>query len=166
MESDSRREGPRIYGKGSTSAAILVCNGHRWKDAIKRSDEKSWNVALVTWRVISRIDGSCHVNTAEDDDGLDGIEKRAYIFDERRCFTAMDDIGILEPKHTAPTLQPWMKGDHGDSNQEKDDAIIPGDYILCFAHSLFNLDIFFPYVSCIYLINIHNTVSTCSSTFY
>ncbi|CDH57444.1 predicted protein [Lichtheimia corymbifera JMRC:FSU:9682] len=56
-------------------------------DAIKSSNEISWNVALVTWRVIRKND---HVNTAEDDDdGLDGIDEMNYILEKG-------------------ALQPWM----------------------------------------------------------
>ncbi|CDH51927.1 predicted protein [Lichtheimia corymbifera JMRC:FSU:9682] len=45
-------------------------------DGIKSSDEESWNVALVTWRVVGRND---HVDTAEDDDGVDGIDEMNHI---------------------------------------------------------------------------------------
>ncbi|CDH58723.1 predicted protein [Lichtheimia corymbifera JMRC:FSU:9682] len=55
-----------------------------WMDAIKCSNEKkSRNVAFATYRVVvSWIDESYHVDTPEDDGGLDGIDKRGYIFDE------------------------------------------------------------------------------------
>ncbi|CDH55621.1 predicted protein [Lichtheimia corymbifera JMRC:FSU:9682] len=39
-----------------------------WMDAIKCSNVESWNVALATWLVVSSNE---HVDTAEDDDGLD-----------------------------------------------------------------------------------------------
>ncbi|CDH60243.1 predicted protein [Lichtheimia corymbifera JMRC:FSU:9682] len=72
-------------GKRSISAAIKAIF------AIKCSNVESWNVALATWLVVSSNE---HVDTAEDDDGLDeldGMETRAYIFD-KRGFTTMDDI--------------------------------------------------------------------------
>ncbi|CDH51774.1 predicted protein [Lichtheimia corymbifera JMRC:FSU:9682] len=59
-------------------------------DAIKSSGEISWNVALVTWRVIRKND---HVNTAEDDDGLDGIDEMTYIL-------------------AKGALQPWMLSEY------------------------------------------------------
>ncbi|KAJ8657176.1 hypothetical protein O0I10_006991 [Lichtheimia ornata] len=95
-------------------------------DGIKCSDEESWNVALVTCRVVvSRNDGSCHVDTAEDgDDGLDDIEELAHIFD-KRCFTVMDGIGVLDSMDSAATLRSWMKYDYGGSNQEHNDTVIP-----------------------------------------
>ena len=69
-----------------------------WMDAIKCSNVESWNVALATWLVVSSNE---HVDTAEDDDGLDeldGMEMRAYTFDERG-FTTMQQL----------LLQSWMK---------------------------------------------------------
>ncbi|CDH59955.1 predicted protein [Lichtheimia corymbifera JMRC:FSU:9682] len=46
-----------------------------------------------------RKDGSCCVDAAEDDDGLDGMDETACIFD--KCeFAAMDDIGC------------WRQGTH------------------------------------------------------
>ncbi|CDH50732.1 predicted protein [Lichtheimia corymbifera JMRC:FSU:9682] len=86
-------------------------------DAIKCSDGGSRNVALATWRVVIRNDGSCCVDTAEDDDGLDGI-------DEWR-FTATDDTGALDSMHAASLLQSWMKDDYDDNNQGYNDTIIP-----------------------------------------
>ncbi|CDH57127.1 predicted protein [Lichtheimia corymbifera JMRC:FSU:9682] len=71
---------------------------------IKCSDEKSWNAALVIWRVVSRNNGRCRLDTTEDDDGSDGIDKSAYIFDKRRC-SAMDDIAVLDSMHAAAILQ-------------------------------------------------------------
>ncbi|CDH50371.1 predicted protein [Lichtheimia corymbifera JMRC:FSU:9682] len=59
----------------------------------------SWNVALVTWRVISRNDGSYHMDTPEEEDGWHGIDEGTCIFG-KTCFTAMDDIGILKSNHT------------------------------------------------------------------
>ncbi|CDH50167.1 predicted protein [Lichtheimia corymbifera JMRC:FSU:9682] len=53
-----------------------------WMEAIKCINVESWNVALTTWLVFSSNE---HVDTAEDDDGLDeldGMELRAYIFDK------------------------------------------------------------------------------------
>ncbi|CDH60289.1 predicted protein [Lichtheimia corymbifera JMRC:FSU:9682] len=75
-------------------------------DAIKYSDERSWNVALVTWLVVGRND---HVDTAEDDDGLAGIDEG--------CSTTMDDIGVLDTMQAAAILQSWIKDDYGGSNQ-------------------------------------------------
>ncbi|CDH60014.1 predicted protein [Lichtheimia corymbifera JMRC:FSU:9682] len=77
-----------------------------WMDAIKCSNVESWNVALATWHVVSSNE---HVDTAEDDDGLDeldeldGMERRAYIFD-KRGFTTMDDIAISKSMHATATL--------------------------------------------------------------
>ncbi|CDH52893.1 predicted protein [Lichtheimia corymbifera JMRC:FSU:9682] len=64
-------------------------------DGIKCGDEESWNVALVTWQVVSRNYGWYHVDTAEDNDGLDGVVEWAFIFDERR-FAGMDNIRMLD----------------------------------------------------------------------
>ncbi|CDH54674.1 predicted protein [Lichtheimia corymbifera JMRC:FSU:9682] len=64
---------------------------------------ESWNVALATWLVFSSNE---HVDTAEDDDGLDeldGMETRAYIFD-KRGFTTMDDIATLKSMHATATF--------------------------------------------------------------
>ncbi|CDH56457.1 predicted protein [Lichtheimia corymbifera JMRC:FSU:9682] len=87
-------------------------------DAIKCSDEISWNVALVTWRVFRR---NHHVDTVEDDDGLDGL----YLVE--RCFTAMDVIGTLKSMHAAAILQSWMKDIYDGSNQEYNGTVIPVD---------------------------------------
>ncbi|CDH57129.1 predicted protein [Lichtheimia corymbifera JMRC:FSU:9682] len=72
-------------------------------DAIKCSDEMSWNVALATWFVVSSNE---HVDTVEDDDGLDeldSMETRAYIFD-KRGFTTMDDITTFKSMHATATF--------------------------------------------------------------
>ncbi|CDH54231.1 predicted protein [Lichtheimia corymbifera JMRC:FSU:9682] len=74
-----------------------------WMDAIKCTNVESWNVALATWLVVS---SNKHVDTAEDDDGLDelhGMETRAYIFD-KRGFTTMDDIATFKSMHAAATF--------------------------------------------------------------
>ncbi|CDH53842.1 predicted protein [Lichtheimia corymbifera JMRC:FSU:9682] len=74
-----------------------------WVDAIKCSNVESWNVALATWLVVSSNE---HVDTAEDDDGLDeldGMETRAYIFD-KRGFTTMDDIATFKSMHATATF--------------------------------------------------------------
>lgn len=59
-------------------------------DAIKRSDVKSWNVAVVTWDVVSMSDGLCHVHTAEEDDGLYGIDNGLTW---RKALYSYGDIG-------------------------------------------------------------------------
>ncbi|CDH53839.1 predicted protein [Lichtheimia corymbifera JMRC:FSU:9682] len=74
-----------------------------WMDAIKCSDVESWNVALAIWLVVSSNE---HVDTAEDDDGLDeldGMETRAYIF-EKRGFTTVDDIATFKSMHGTATF--------------------------------------------------------------
>ncbi|CDH52044.1 predicted protein [Lichtheimia corymbifera JMRC:FSU:9682] len=74
-----------------------------WMDAIKCSNVESWNVALATWLVVSSKE---HVDTAEDDDGLDELdelETRAYIFD-KRGFNAMDDIATFKSMHATATF--------------------------------------------------------------
>ncbi|KAJ8657683.1 hypothetical protein O0I10_006498 [Lichtheimia ornata] len=83
-------------------------------DAIKCNDEKSWKATLITCRVVSRNDGSHHVDTAKED----GFDK---------CFTAMDHIGILEPMHAAAISQSWMKDVYDDSEQEYNGIMIPVD---------------------------------------
>ncbi|CDH50806.1 predicted protein [Lichtheimia corymbifera JMRC:FSU:9682] len=55
-------------------------------------------VVVDTWCVVNRDEGSYQVHSAEDDDGLDGIDKRAHIFDES-YFTAMDGIRIHKPTY-------------------------------------------------------------------
>ena len=42
--------------------------------------------------MVTRKDGSCYMGAAVDNDGLDDMDERAYIFDERR-FASMDYIG-------------------------------------------------------------------------
>ncbi|CDH51867.1 predicted protein [Lichtheimia corymbifera JMRC:FSU:9682] len=79
-------------------------------DAIKSRDGISWNVALATWRVIRKND---HVYTAEDDDGLDGIDELNYILAK----------GALQPwmlsEYSSQIMQQsWMKDGYGGSNQE------------------------------------------------
>ncbi|CDH55549.1 predicted protein [Lichtheimia corymbifera JMRC:FSU:9682] len=68
--------------------------------------------------VVIRKDGSCCVDTAEDDDGLDGI-------DEWRFKAATDDTGALDSMHAASLLQSCMKDDYDDNNQGYNDTIIP-----------------------------------------
>ncbi|CDH50057.1 predicted protein [Lichtheimia corymbifera JMRC:FSU:9682] len=46
-----------------------------WMQSSAVMKKKSWNVALVTWRVVSRKDESYYADSAEDDDGLDGWAK-------------------------------------------------------------------------------------------
>ncbi|CDH55993.1 predicted protein [Lichtheimia corymbifera JMRC:FSU:9682] len=100
--------------KGITPAAVIgalscwTCNGYGWMRGIKCNDGKSCNVAMVTWRVLSRNHGSCHVDIAEDSDGMDGMDEKAYILDERR-FAAMDNIGTPDSMHAAAILPPRMK---------------------------------------------------------
>ncbi|CDH49312.1 predicted protein [Lichtheimia corymbifera JMRC:FSU:9682] len=96
-----------------------TCNTYGWMGGIKCNGGQSWNVALVTWRVVNRKD---HVDTAKDDDEFNGV--RAYIFDER-CSTAMDDTGALDSMHAAAILQPRMKDDYAGGNKEYNDTIIP-----------------------------------------
>ncbi|CDH56174.1 predicted protein [Lichtheimia corymbifera JMRC:FSU:9682] len=74
-----------------------------WMDAIKCSNVESWNVALATWLLVSSNE---HVDTAEDDDGLDefdGMETRTFIFD-KRGFTNMDDIAAFKSMHATTTF--------------------------------------------------------------
>ncbi|CDH58480.1 predicted protein [Lichtheimia corymbifera JMRC:FSU:9682] len=71
-----------------------------WMNEIKCSNVESWNVALATWLVVSSNE---HVDTAEDDDGLDGVEMRAYIFD-KRGFTTMGDIATFKSMHATATF--------------------------------------------------------------
>ncbi|CDH49215.1 predicted protein [Lichtheimia corymbifera JMRC:FSU:9682] len=35
------------------------------------TNAESWNVVLVTWHVVSKMEGSYHMNSAEDGDGLE-----------------------------------------------------------------------------------------------
>ncbi|CDH60721.1 predicted protein [Lichtheimia corymbifera JMRC:FSU:9682] len=72
------------------------------------------NVALVTWHVVSKNNGPCRVDTAEVDDGLDGIDKSACIYEG--CCTATDDIGELDTMHAAIIFQSWTKDDYDGSN--------------------------------------------------
>ncbi|CDH51708.1 predicted protein [Lichtheimia corymbifera JMRC:FSU:9682] len=74
-----------------------------WMDAIKCTNMESWNVALATWLVVSSNE---HVDTAEDDDGLDGLdgmETRAYVFD-KRGFTTLDDMATFKSVHVTATF--------------------------------------------------------------
>ncbi|CDH53588.1 predicted protein [Lichtheimia corymbifera JMRC:FSU:9682] len=89
-----------------------------WIYAIKCSNVESWNTAFVTWRVVSRNDELYLVDAVEDDDGLDGMDKRSYIFDERR-FTTMDDIATLKSMHATSAISTIMDEDaYDDSNRE------------------------------------------------
>lgn len=45
-----------------------------WMQSSAAMRKKYLNVALPICRVVNREDGSYHVDAAEDDDGLDGIE--------------------------------------------------------------------------------------------
>ncbi|CDH51216.1 predicted protein [Lichtheimia corymbifera JMRC:FSU:9682] len=77
--------------------------GFGWMDAIKCSNVESWNVALASWLVVSSNE---HLDTAEDDDGLDeleGMETRACIFD-KRGFIAMDDTATFKSMHATATF--------------------------------------------------------------
>ncbi|KAJ8663887.1 hypothetical protein O0I10_000162 [Lichtheimia ornata] len=64
------------------------------------------------------------VDTAKDDDELDGIDKMAYTFDEW-CFAAMDGIGVLKSYYAATDLGSWTNEVYDGSNQECNDTIIP-----------------------------------------
>ncbi|CDH54437.1 predicted protein [Lichtheimia corymbifera JMRC:FSU:9682] len=100
-------------GKGSMSATIL-------DDGWMQSSALMGDPGMLLWLlgcVVIRKDGSCCVDTAEDDDGLDGI-------DEWR-FTATDDARALDSMHAASLLQSWMKDDYDDNNQGYNDTIIP-----------------------------------------
>ncbi|CDH50003.1 predicted protein [Lichtheimia corymbifera JMRC:FSU:9682] len=107
-ENEQERERPALGWKrkhiSSDHKAIFNQHiGFGWMDAIKCSNVESRNVALATWLVVSSNE---HVDTAEDDDGLDeldGMETRAYIFD-KRGFTAMDDIATFKSMHTTATF--------------------------------------------------------------
>ncbi|CDH50693.1 predicted protein [Lichtheimia corymbifera JMRC:FSU:9682] len=52
-------------------------------------------IVVHIWCVVNRDEGSYYVDSTDDDDGLDGIDKRAHIFDEW-YFTAMDGIRIFK----------------------------------------------------------------------
>ncbi|CDH59880.1 predicted protein [Lichtheimia corymbifera JMRC:FSU:9682] len=95
-----------------------------WMGAIKCSNVESWNVALVTWSVVSRNDDLYHVDTAEDDHGLDGMDKMSFIFDDR-WFTTMDDIGMMEPGHATATSTIMDEDTYDGSNQEYNAITIP-----------------------------------------
>ncbi|CDH48479.1 predicted protein [Lichtheimia corymbifera JMRC:FSU:9682] len=62
-----------------------------WMDGIKCSEENPGMLLWLLGAFVCSKDGSYHVDTAEDDGGLDGIEQRACIFD-KRCRTAMDNL--------------------------------------------------------------------------
>ncbi|CDH59271.1 predicted protein [Lichtheimia corymbifera JMRC:FSU:9682] len=84
----------------------MVMDGGMQSSAVTRKESR-----LVICRIVSRNDGSCHVDPAEDDDdddGLDEVDKKAYLFGEG-WLIAMDDLGILESMHIAAISQPWMK---------------------------------------------------------
>ncbi|CDH48631.1 predicted protein [Lichtheimia corymbifera JMRC:FSU:9682] len=85
-------------------------------DAIKSSDEISWNVALVTWRVIRMND---HMNTAEDDDdGLDGMD---YIL-------------------AKGALQPWMLSGYSSQIMQQSWLWRQQPRIQCWLHSIIPVD--------------------------
>ncbi|CDH60714.1 predicted protein [Lichtheimia corymbifera JMRC:FSU:9682] len=90
-----------------------TCHGYGWMDAVKCRDARSWNVALVTCRVVSMYDGSYYLVTAGDDDG----DERAYI--------SLDDIGVLDSMHAAAIFQLRTKDVYGGSNEEYNDTSIP-----------------------------------------
>ncbi|CDH53083.1 predicted protein [Lichtheimia corymbifera JMRC:FSU:9682] len=97
-----------------------------WMDAIKCSNVESWYIALATWLVVSSNE---HVDTAEDDDGLDeldGMDTRAYIFD-KRGFTTMDDIATLKSMHATATFTIMDEDAYDGSNQEYNDTTTPAD---------------------------------------
>ncbi|CDH50643.1 predicted protein [Lichtheimia corymbifera JMRC:FSU:9682] len=98
-----------------------------WMDAIKCSNVESWNAALATWRVVSKNGELYHVGPVEDDDGLDGMDTRSYIFDENG-FTTMDDIATLKSIHATSAISTIMDDDaYGGSNQEYKCKTIPAD---------------------------------------
>lgn len=70
-------------------------------------------VALDTWNAVSRKEGSCHMEAAEDDDGLDGTVGRALIFDGRRCLQRL----MFNSMHEAAILHLWMEDAREGSNQ-------------------------------------------------
>ncbi|CDH60316.1 predicted protein [Lichtheimia corymbifera JMRC:FSU:9682] len=83
-------------------------------------------IVVITWRVVSRNNGSCHVDTAEDDDGPVWIDEMYYIL-PKGAFTALDAIGILKSMRAAAILQSWMKDAYDGSNQEYNDTVFPVD---------------------------------------
>ncbi|CDH61466.1 predicted protein [Lichtheimia corymbifera JMRC:FSU:9682] len=96
-------------------------------DAIKCSNVESWNAALVTWLVVSRNDELYHLDPVEDDDGLDGMDKRSYIFDETGV-TTMDDIATPKSMHATSAVSTIMDEDAYDgSKQEYNCKTIPAD---------------------------------------
>ncbi|CDH51452.1 predicted protein [Lichtheimia corymbifera JMRC:FSU:9682] len=97
-------------GKGCISAAITRLFSTSilvsMDACIKCSEEKRyWNV--------------------EDDDGLDGIDKRAYIFGRMVFCAAMDGIRILKAYYAATDLESWTKDGFDGSNQGYNDTITP-----------------------------------------
>ncbi|CDH48424.1 predicted protein [Lichtheimia corymbifera JMRC:FSU:9682] len=102
---DQHSDGKEAYQQRSQRVFLigLATVMDEWMDAIKCSNVESWNVALATWLVVSSNE---HVDTAEDDDGLnelDGMETSAYIFD-KRAFTTVDNIATFKSMHATATF--------------------------------------------------------------
>ncbi|CDH53636.1 predicted protein [Lichtheimia corymbifera JMRC:FSU:9682] len=80
-ENDQQRDRPTPgwIRKHICSDHMALVNQHicLWRmDPINAVDENM----VFTCRFASRNDGSYHVDTAEDDGGLDGLDEMAYIF--------------------------------------------------------------------------------------
>ncbi|CDH51894.1 predicted protein [Lichtheimia corymbifera JMRC:FSU:9682] len=94
-------------GKGNDHKALsskiigfaMVMDGRMPSNAMLRYP----GMCFGTWNTVSKDDGSRQLDTAEDDDGLDGIVEWAFIFDEG-WLVAMDTIGILGSMHAAAIL--------------------------------------------------------------
>ncbi|CDH49255.1 predicted protein [Lichtheimia corymbifera JMRC:FSU:9682] len=94
-----------------------------WMDAIKHSGG-----LLCTSSAGRMKDGSCCLDAAEDDDGLDGMDETVCIFDQSQ-FATMDDIGCWSQDMHSSKHAILEEDVYDGSNQGFNDAtvMIPTD---------------------------------------
>ncbi|CDH53110.1 predicted protein [Lichtheimia corymbifera JMRC:FSU:9682] len=78
-----------------------------WVDGCNQSQ---WYVILkcrFDYYVVSGMDGSCCVNSAEDGDGLDGMDEKAYIL-TKGGFRPWMVLDVGAKARTAASFHSWM----------------------------------------------------------
>ncbi|CDH54781.1 predicted protein [Lichtheimia corymbifera JMRC:FSU:9682] len=112
-------------GEGSISAAIF--NQHIGSDGWMYSSAVMRHPGMLLWllgaSVVRRND---HVDKAEDDDGLDGIDEMDDIL-AKGALQPWMLLGIFKSMYAAAMSQSWMKDVYGGSNLEYSGTVIPVD---------------------------------------
>lgn len=106
----------RKWLHGSFQPTYGITNGYDgwWMGSPKCSDEESWDVTSITWHVVMRKDGSCHMDAAEGDGWFDDIDKAVFIW--REVFYSNGWYWNIRVKAHNNYLHSWGEDVYDNSN--------------------------------------------------